>query len=116
MPWWRTSRAVPRCRRDMRPRFGYELCLDSREAPMTSVPSLMHRPLKLAIAIGMLALAALPACAQSDLASAYRIIASKRFVDLTHSFGPDSPVWSGFGQEKLPPEFDPKDKRPYPIP
>ena len=38
--------------------------------------------------------------AQDDLARAYRIISSKRFVDLTHAFGPDSPVWSGFGQAR----------------
>ena len=37
-------------------------------------------------------LSALPAAAQSqtDLARAYRTIASKTFVDLTHSFGPDT--------------------------
>ena len=57
--------------------------------------------------------AASPAGAQSDLARAYRIIASKKFVDLTHSFGPDSPVWSGFGQAKMTPAYDPKDKRAY---
>jgi len=82
---------------------------------MTSVPSIMHRSLKLAIAAGMLALVALPARAESDLARAYRIIAGKQFVDLTHSFGPDSPVWSGFGQAKFTSAFDPKDKRPYTI-
>src|SRR5262249_52344704 len=36
----------------------------------------------------------------SGLADAYRIIAGKQFIDLTHSFGPDSPVWSGFGQAR----------------
>ena len=40
------------------------------------------------------------AAADTDLARAYRTIASKRFVDLTHSFDPRSPVWSGFGQAK----------------
>src|SRR4029077_16327660 len=47
-------------------------------------------------------LSPLPAAAQSqtdlsqtDLARAYQTIASKTFVDLTHSFGPDTPVWSG---------------------
>jgi hypothetical protein len=30
--------------------------------------------------------------AASGLADAYRIIADKQFIDLTHSFGPDSPV------------------------
>lgn len=55
------------------------------------------------------------AAAQSDLARAYRTIASKTFVDLTHSFGPDTPVWSGFGQAKMSPASDPKTKRPYTI-
>src|SRR6478609_257996 len=53
--------------------------------------------------------------AQSDLARAYRVIASKQFVDLTHSFGPNTPVWSGFGQAKMTPAADPKTKKPYTI-
>ncbi len=63
-------------------------------------------------------LSALPAAAQSqtDLAQAYRTIASKTFVDLTHSFGPDTPVWSGFGQAKFSPAADPKTHEPYTIP
>jgi len=56
-----------------------------------------------------------PALAQSDLARAYRVIASKNFVDLTHSFGPNTPVWSGFGQAKMTPAADPKTKKPYTI-
>ncbi|HYC18007.1 MAG TPA: cyclase family protein [Pseudolabrys sp.] len=56
-----------------------------------------------------------PANAQSDLARAYRVIASKTFVDLTHSFGPETPVWSGFGQAKMTPAADPKTRRPYTI-
>jgi kynurenine formamidase len=51
--------------------------------------------------------------AQSDLDRAYRTLAKKRFVDLTHSFGPDTPVWSGFGQAKISPAADPKTKEPY---
>jgi kynurenine formamidase len=64
------------------------------------------------------ALTALPAAAQSqtDLERAYRTIASKTFVDLTHSFGPDTPVWSGFGQAKFSPAADPKTHEPYTIP
>src|SRR6476646_1689485 len=54
--------------------------------------------------------------AQSDLARAYRIIAGKQFVDLTHSFGPDTPVWSGFGQAKFSQAADPKTHEPYTIP
>jgi kynurenine formamidase len=65
--------------------------------------------------IAVVAIAAIPAHAQSDLARAYRVIAGKRFVDLTHSFSPDSPVWSGFGQAKMTPAVDPKTKQPYTI-
>ena len=53
--------------------------------------------------------------AQGDLARAYRVIASKKFVDLTHSFAPDTPVWSGFGQAKFTPAADPKTHKPYMI-
>ncbi|MGE5535015.1 MAG: cyclase family protein [Acidobacteriota bacterium] len=53
--------------------------------------------------------------AESDLAHAYKIIASKKFVDLTHSFSPQTPVWSGFGQATFTPAYDPKTKRPYTI-
>jgi kynurenine formamidase len=65
-----------------------------------------------AIACSTLTLPAQPA---SQLERAYRIIAGKQFVDLTHSFGPDSPVWSGFGQAKFSPAADPKTKQPYTI-
>jgi kynurenine formamidase len=53
--------------------------------------------------------------AESQLARAYRIIAGKQFVDLTHSFGPDTPVWSGFGQARMTPAADPKTGQPYTI-
>jgi kynurenine formamidase len=69
----------------------------------------------LALAFIVAAVMAAPVHAQSDLARAYRVIASKQFVDLTHSFGPDTPVWSGFGQAKMTPAADPKTKRPYTI-
>jgi kynurenine formamidase len=59
--------------------------------------------------------ATVPAAADSDLMRAYRIIESKTFVGLTHSFSPDTPVWSGFGQATFTPAFDPKTKRPYTI-
>jgi kynurenine formamidase len=63
-------------------------------------------------------LSAPPAAArsQTNLAQAYQTIASKTFVDLTHSFGPDTPVWSGFGQAKFSPAGDPKTHEPYTIP
>ncbi len=31
----------------------------------------------------------------------YALLASKRFVDLTHTFGPDTPHWKGFGKETV---------------
>src|SRR5436190_15764599 len=68
--------------------------------------------------LAMLALATLapPVNAQGDLARAYRIIASKQLVDLTHSFSPTTPVWSGFGQAKFLPATDPQTKQAYTIP
>src|SRR6185503_5828530 len=74
--------------------------------------------LRLFAVLLLLALASFPrsfAYAQSDLARAYRVIASKQFVDLTHSFGPNSPVWSGFGQAKTTPAADPQTRVPYSI-
>ena len=56
-----------------------------------------------------------PARAEFDLDHAYRIMAGKQFVDLTHSFGPETPVWSGFGQAKFSPAADPKTGEPYTI-
>src|SRR5258705_13257581 len=57
-----------------------------------------------------------PASAQGDLARAYRVIASKQFVDLTHSFDASTPVWSGFGQAKMTPAASPETRAPYTIP
>jgi len=56
-----------------------------------------------------------PADGRGSLNSVYRLIAGKTFVDLSHSFGPDSPVWSGFGQAKMSPATDPKTNEPYTI-
>jgi kynurenine formamidase len=53
------------------------------------------------------------ASAQSDLARAYRTLQGKTYIDLTHAFSPTSPVWSGFGQAKFTPAFDPKTQKPY---
>ena len=58
----------------------------------------------------------LPAAAQNTLADAWRIIQGKEFVDLTHAFGPNSPVWSGFGQAAMTAAADPKTHEPYTIP
>jgi kynurenine formamidase len=68
------------------------------------------------VAAALAVLAGAPAqAATSDLERAYKIIASKRFVDLTHRFGPTTPVWEGFGQAIFTPAYDPKTKRPYTI-
>jgi kynurenine formamidase len=68
-----------------------------------------------AVALALALLSSTPAEAGSGLERAYRIIAGKQFVDLTHSFGPTTPVWSGFGQANFTPAFDPKTKKPYTI-
>jgi kynurenine formamidase len=90
------------------------------EAWTAAVWARMIRPQATVAAIAgvaLFALAALPALAQSqtDLERAYRTIASKQFVDLTHSFGPDTPVWSDFGPAKFSPAADPKTHEPYTI-
>ncbi len=71
--------------------------------------------LRFAATAALLAFIAAPASAQNDLAAAYRVIASKKFVDLTHAFSPETPVWSGFGQAKFTPAADPKTNKPYTI-
>jgi kynurenine formamidase len=50
-----------------------------------------------------------------SLAAAYKIIAAKQFIDLTHSFGPETPVWKGFGQARFAAAADPGSARPYTI-
>ena len=50
-----------------------------------------------------------------SLAEAYRIIASKQFVDLTHSFSPLTPVWKGFGPATFSGAADPATGQPYTI-
>jgi kynurenine formamidase len=77
--------------------------------------SLKLRLVAVLLSLGFAGYSGSLAQAQSDLARAYRVIASKTFVDLTHSFGPQTPVWSGFGQAKMTPAADPKTHRPYTI-
>src|SRR3954463_12753108 len=67
------------------------------------------------LAVVVVVLVCAPARAETDLTRAYRIIAGKQFVDLTHSFGPTTPVWSGFGQAKFSPASDPKTHEAYTI-
>jgi kynurenine formamidase len=74
--------------------------------------------MRAAAALGLSVLATLlvsSARAETRLDRAYQIIASKRFVDLTQSFGPDTPVWSGFGQARMSAAADPKTHAPYTI-
>lgn len=58
-------------------------------------------------------LAGLPAGAADSLEDAYRILHGRRYVDLSHSFGPDTPVWGGFGQAGFAPAADPKTGAAY---
>lgn len=53
--------------------------------------------------------------AADSLAEAYAIIAHKKRVDLTHAFGPDTPVWRGFGQAAMGAAADPDTHQPYTI-
>src|SRR6516164_3863173 len=86
-----------------------------QEGPMICARMVRFSNIILAATCAVTLMAA-PAHAQSDLARAYRIIASKQLVDLTHSFSPTTPVWSGFGQAKFSPAADPETKQPYTIP
>lgn len=77
---------------------------------MSYVPSLL--------VVLMLATAAVaPAEVRADgtLADAYALLASRKRVDLTHAFGPDTPVWRGFGQAAMAAAADPDTHRPYTI-
>jgi kynurenine formamidase len=38
---------------------------------------------------------------QPDLINIYTTLSSKRFIDLTHTFGVDTPHWKGFGEMKV---------------
>ena len=67
------------------------------------------------VVLALALLSGTSASAGGDLDRAYRILAGKQFVDLTHSFGPTTPVWSGFGQANFTPAFDPKTRKPYTI-
>ena len=51
-----------------------------------------------AVLCGAAGAATVDAPAKSDL---YGLLANKRFVDLTHAFGPTTPHWKGFGEEKV---------------
>ena len=80
----------------------------------------MAKPsIRLWIALLAAALVSAPAsvtwAAGGSLADAYKIIAAKRFVDLTHSFSPLTPVWKGFGQAAFSAAASPETGQPYTI-
>jgi kynurenine formamidase len=82
-----------------------------------SAPRIVHATLfALVLAQTLPSIAVAQAGSQGNsLAEAYRIIASKEFVDLTHSFGPLTPVWKGFGPASFSVASDPETGRPYTI-
>jgi kynurenine formamidase len=82
---------------------------------MTGTALIPRSPASLALALALFCAATTAAHSRSALDRAYRVISSKTFVDLTHSFSPDTPVWSGFGQAKFAPAADPKTHEPYTI-
>ena len=51
---------------------------------------MIHRVASITLALALLC----APCGAGDLDRAWRVIAGKQFVDLTHSFGPTTPVWS----------------------
>jgi kynurenine formamidase len=69
----------------------------------------------LAAAIVAASASVVQAAEKQSLAEAYRILASKQFVDLTHSFSPATPVWRGFGPATFARAADPETGAPYTI-
>ena len=70
------------------------------------------------VAIALFLTATTAAAAQErslTLADALKVIQSRDFVDLTHSFSPATPVWGGFGQATMTAACDPKTHQPYTI-
>lgn len=54
-----------------------------------------------AFSFGVTTRAAIPQPPLPSLSQAYATLASKQFVDLTHSFSPDIPHWKGFHKETV---------------
>lgn len=71
------------------------------------------------LAFGLIATAAhaeAPAAASANsLTDAFALIQSHPKVDLTHSFSPSSPTWSGFGQARFTPAVNPNTLEAYTI-
>jgi len=56
-----------------------------------------------------------PTAGGDSLDEAWRIVSGKKFVDLTHTFSPATPVWQGFGPATFSPSADPATRRPYTV-
>ncbi|MFO1458514.1 MAG: cyclase family protein [Verrucomicrobiota bacterium] len=54
-----------------------------------------------------------PTTDTASLSNVWRILSGKQFVDLTHTFSPDTPVWAGFGPATFAPARDPATGQPY---
>jgi kynurenine formamidase len=82
----------------------------------TEAAMIVVHPRVVAVLLAICATGAVAASARdSGLEQVYRVIAGKKFIDLTHAFGPETPVWSGFGQAKFSAAADPKTHEPYTI-
>lgn len=68
-----------------------------------------------AAAVAFLAAGPARTAQSGSLAEAYKIISSKRWIDLTHSFSPLTPVWKGFGQAAFSRAADPETGRVYTV-
>lgn len=80
------------------------------------MPGMMSRTGRRAALAALLLVGAMAgARAEGSLADAYATIASKQFVDLTHTFGVGTPVWQGFGQATMSAAADPSTHEPYTI-
>ncbi len=83
---------------------------------MKEKPAASYKGLPLVLSIAAMVSVASSARAQGgSLAEAYRIISSKQFLDLTHSFSPLTPVWKGFGQATFSAAANPETGEPYAI-
>src|SRR3984893_13574767 len=90
---------------------GWAQCRAAREALVKRklAELSVYLPLFALISLALAHLAPSIALAQGgSLAEAYRIISSKQFVDLTHSFSPLTPVWKGFGPAAFSVAADPE--------
>lgn len=56
-----------------------------------------------------------PETAAGTLEHAWQILSTRRWVDLTHTFGPGTPVWSGFGPALFTPATNRSTGRPFAI-